>query len=137
MLAACGELALTDPNQRTTDTFWTNQADAVTAFVSLFWAGALAGVSFLGQEEIEEIIEEGGTEVACQFCGRKYQFGVEDLPQNRKRVALVEHTESALPMVDVARVTGEQASGALLPHNAQRKSEPSTRSVPPAPLTRA
>jgi molecular chaperone Hsp33 len=40
---------------------------------------ALAGVSFLGQEEIQDIIDEGGTEVACQFCGRKYQFGVEDL----------------------------------------------------------
>ena len=40
---------------------------------------ALAGVSFLGQEEIAEIIDEGGTEVACQFCGRKYQFSAEDL----------------------------------------------------------
>jgi len=40
---------------------------------------ALAGVSFLGQDEIEEIIDEGGTEVCCQFCGRKYQFSAEDL----------------------------------------------------------
>ena len=40
---------------------------------------ALAGVSFLGPDEIEEIIEEGGTEVCCQFCGRKYQFSAEDL----------------------------------------------------------
>ena len=40
---------------------------------------ALAGISFLGTEEIQEIIDEGGTEVACQFCGRKYQFSAEDL----------------------------------------------------------
>jgi molecular chaperone Hsp33 len=40
---------------------------------------ALAGISFLGAEEIQEIIDEGGTEVACQFCGRKYQFSAEDL----------------------------------------------------------
>lgn len=40
---------------------------------------ALAGVSFLGQDEIRDIIAEGGTEVACQFCGRKYQFSAEDL----------------------------------------------------------
>ena len=40
---------------------------------------ALAPLALLGQEEIREMIEEGGTEVVCQFCGRKYQFGAEDL----------------------------------------------------------
>ncbi len=40
---------------------------------------ALAPISLLGQEEILEMIDEGGTEVVCQFCGRKYQFGVDDL----------------------------------------------------------
>ncbi|HKR66090.1 MAG TPA: Hsp33 family molecular chaperone HslO [Thermoanaerobaculia bacterium] len=42
-------------------------------------ARALAPIALLGREEIEEMIDEGGTEVVCQFCGRKYQFGPEDL----------------------------------------------------------
>jgi molecular chaperone Hsp33 len=40
---------------------------------------ALAPLSLLEQSEIEEMIEEGGTEIVCHFCGRKYQFGVVDL----------------------------------------------------------
>jgi molecular chaperone Hsp33 len=40
---------------------------------------ALAGISFFGVEDIQEMIDEGGTEVVCQFCGRKYQFTAEDL----------------------------------------------------------
>jgi molecular chaperone Hsp33 len=40
---------------------------------------ALAPLALLDREEILEMIDEGGTEVACQFCGRKYQFSVEDL----------------------------------------------------------
>ncbi len=40
---------------------------------------ALAPLALLGQDEIGEMIAEGGTEVACQFCGRRYQFSVEDL----------------------------------------------------------
>lgn len=40
---------------------------------------ALAPLALLGEEEIREMIDEGGTEVVCQFCGRKYQFGVDDL----------------------------------------------------------
>lgn len=40
---------------------------------------ALAPIALLGQDEIFEMIDEGGTEVVCQFCGRKYQFGVDDL----------------------------------------------------------
>jgi len=40
---------------------------------------ALAPLALLGEEELQEMIEEGGTEVVCQFCGRKYQFGADDL----------------------------------------------------------
>jgi len=40
---------------------------------------ALAPLVLLGTEEIEEMIAEGGTEVQCQFCGRKYRFTAEDL----------------------------------------------------------
>lgn len=40
---------------------------------------ALAPLALLGREEIEEMIEEGGTEVVCQFCGRRYQFAAEEL----------------------------------------------------------
>jgi molecular chaperone Hsp33 len=40
---------------------------------------ALAPLALLGQEEIREMIDEGGTEVVCQFCGRKYVFSAEDL----------------------------------------------------------
>ena len=40
---------------------------------------ALAPLALLGEEEIESMLAEGGTEVQCQFCGRKYQFTVHDL----------------------------------------------------------
>jgi len=40
---------------------------------------ALAPVTLLGEDEIRELIDEGGTEVVCQFCGRKYVFSSDDL----------------------------------------------------------
>ena len=40
---------------------------------------ALASITLLGQDEIIEMIGEGGTTVACQFCGRKYDFNDDDL----------------------------------------------------------
>jgi molecular chaperone Hsp33 len=40
---------------------------------------ALAPLALLGQEEIQEMIDAGGQEVVCQFCGRKYQFTPHDL----------------------------------------------------------
>jgi len=40
---------------------------------------ALGSIRFLGEPDILEMIEEGGTEVVCQFCGRKYTFNAEDL----------------------------------------------------------
>lgn len=40
---------------------------------------ALAPIALFGADEINAMIAEGGTEVRCQFCGRKYQFSVEDL----------------------------------------------------------
>lgn len=40
---------------------------------------ALAPIALFEQNEIEEMIGEGGTEVVCQFCGRKYQFGADEL----------------------------------------------------------
>jgi molecular chaperone Hsp33 len=40
---------------------------------------ALAPITLLGQDEIREMMAEGGTEVVCQFCGRKYVFSAEDL----------------------------------------------------------
>jgi molecular chaperone Hsp33 len=40
---------------------------------------ALAPIALLGRAEIEEMIAEGGTEVRCHFCGRRYEFGADDL----------------------------------------------------------
>jgi len=40
---------------------------------------ALAPITLFGEAEILEMIGEGGTEVVCQFCGRKYAFTSEDL----------------------------------------------------------
>lgn len=40
---------------------------------------ALAPLALFGQDEIREMIDEGGTEVVCQFCGRKYRFSADDL----------------------------------------------------------
>jgi len=40
---------------------------------------ALAPLALLDQSEILEMIDEGGTEVRCQFCGRRYTFSADDL----------------------------------------------------------
>ena len=40
---------------------------------------ALAPLALLGQDELEEMMEEGGTKVVCQFCGRRYEFSAVDL----------------------------------------------------------
>jgi len=40
---------------------------------------ALAPLTLLGRDELEEMIAEGGTEIVCQFCGRKYRFGPDEL----------------------------------------------------------
>jgi molecular chaperone Hsp33 len=40
---------------------------------------ALAPLALFSKEELEEMIEEGGTEVVCQFCGRKYAFTAHDI----------------------------------------------------------
>lgn len=40
---------------------------------------ALAPLALFGQDELREMIEEGGTEVVCQFCGRKYRFSADEL----------------------------------------------------------
>ena len=40
---------------------------------------ALAPLALFGQDELHEMIEEGGTEVVCQFCGRKYRFSADEL----------------------------------------------------------
>ena len=40
---------------------------------------ALAPLALLGRDELEEMIAEGGTEVVCQFCGRRYKFVADDL----------------------------------------------------------
>jgi molecular chaperone Hsp33 len=40
---------------------------------------ALAPLALLGEPDLTEMIEEGGTELVCQFCGRKYQFGADEL----------------------------------------------------------
>ena len=40
---------------------------------------ALAPLALFEPDEIEEMIAEGGTEVVCQFCGRKYSFAAGDL----------------------------------------------------------
>ncbi|HEX2061390.1 MAG TPA: Hsp33 family molecular chaperone HslO [Thermoanaerobaculia bacterium] len=40
---------------------------------------ALAPIALLGHDEIAEMIDEGGTEVVCQFCGRRYAFTADDL----------------------------------------------------------
>jgi molecular chaperone Hsp33 len=40
---------------------------------------ALAPLALFPREELEEMISEGGTEVGCQFCGRKYRFDAAEL----------------------------------------------------------
>jgi molecular chaperone Hsp33 len=40
---------------------------------------ALAPLSLFAEDELRDMIHEGGSEVTCQFCGRKYAFTREDL----------------------------------------------------------
>jgi molecular chaperone Hsp33 len=40
---------------------------------------ALAPIALFSQDEIQQMIGDGGSEVICQFCGRKYSFSSEDL----------------------------------------------------------
>jgi molecular chaperone Hsp33 len=40
---------------------------------------ALAPLALFTPDELREMIDSGGTEVVCQFCGRKYRFDQEDL----------------------------------------------------------
>ena len=40
---------------------------------------ALAPLALFPATELHEMIEQGGTEVVCQFCGRKYTFSGHDL----------------------------------------------------------
>jgi molecular chaperone Hsp33 len=40
---------------------------------------ALAPLALFGAAELQDMIEQGGTEVVCQFCGRKYAFSARDL----------------------------------------------------------
>ncbi|HEU4520911.1 MAG TPA: Hsp33 family molecular chaperone HslO, partial [Thermoanaerobaculia bacterium] len=40
---------------------------------------ALAPLALFPQDEIRAMMDEGGTEVVCQFCGRKYAFSRDEL----------------------------------------------------------
>jgi molecular chaperone Hsp33 len=40
---------------------------------------ALAPLALFSRNELQEMVDEGGSEVQCQFCGRKYSFTAEDL----------------------------------------------------------
>jgi len=40
---------------------------------------ALAPLALFSPDELREMIDQGGSEVVCQFCGRKYRFSGEDL----------------------------------------------------------
>jgi molecular chaperone Hsp33 len=40
---------------------------------------ALAPIALFEEDEIQDMIEEGGTEVVCQFCGRRYPFDAAEL----------------------------------------------------------
>lgn len=40
---------------------------------------ALAPLALFPPDEIREMVDEGGSEVVCQFCGRRYSFTREDL----------------------------------------------------------
>jgi molecular chaperone Hsp33 len=40
---------------------------------------ALAPLTLFGTAELREMIDQGGSEVVCQFCGRKYQFSADEL----------------------------------------------------------
>ncbi len=38
-----------------------------------------AALATLGRKELEDIISDGGAELSCQFCDKKYKFSVSDL----------------------------------------------------------
>lgn len=40
---------------------------------------ALAPLALFTQQELVEMVSEGGSEVVCQFCGRKYDISAEEL----------------------------------------------------------
>lgn len=40
---------------------------------------AIAPLSLFAREELVEMIEEGGTEIVCQFCGRRYAITAEEI----------------------------------------------------------
>ena len=40
---------------------------------------ALAPLALFSPDELREMVDQGGTEVVCQFCGRKYRFSSADL----------------------------------------------------------
>ena len=40
---------------------------------------ALAPLALFSRDELKAMVNEGGSEVVCQFCGRKYSFTREDL----------------------------------------------------------
>ena len=40
---------------------------------------ALAPLALFSDDERQEMIDQGGTEVTCQFCGRKYRFSAGDI----------------------------------------------------------
>jgi len=40
---------------------------------------ALAPLALFSHDELQEMIDQGGSDVVCQFCGRKYSFTSEDL----------------------------------------------------------
>ena len=40
---------------------------------------ALASLQFFPPDELRELVSQGGSEVICQFCGRRYRFSGDDL----------------------------------------------------------
>ena len=40
---------------------------------------ALAPLQLFASDELREMVAQGGSEVVCQFCGRKYRFSAGDL----------------------------------------------------------
>lgn len=40
---------------------------------------ALAPLALFPRQEIKQMVDQGGSEVVCQFCGRKYSFSADDL----------------------------------------------------------
>jgi molecular chaperone Hsp33 len=40
---------------------------------------ALAPLALFSRDDIRQMVDEGGSDVICQFCGRKYSFSREDL----------------------------------------------------------